>query len=235
MIAVLHVTIVKKLKACLYLNKLTFSRSQNLIPDEPLLSGQPLLSGRLPIPRGWPLNRGSTVTQLMDHNTGITLLFLRSVFFFNLLIECRMVWQKKVTQSSTLNPSGVGGGGVLSHTLTIPWYVLLARVGFQALEFRTGYINQKNNVGNRIYNYIKLINSLIQVAINFLERHNYRHVLNTQNSILSFNTGIRFRTGYQNQAKSSLEQVQVSVGPATHPHQIFCSVSPPQALNQARE
>ena len=62
MIAVLHVTIVKKLKACLYLNKLTFSRSQNLIPDEPLLSGQPLLGGQLPIPRGWPLNRGSTVT-----------------------------------------------------------------------------------------------------------------------------------------------------------------------------
>ena len=60
-IAVLHVTIVKKLKACLYLNKLTFSRSQNLIPDEPSLSGQPLLSGQLPIPRGWPLNRGSTV------------------------------------------------------------------------------------------------------------------------------------------------------------------------------
>ena len=63
MIAVLHVTIVKKLKACLYLNKLTFSRSQNLIPDEPLLSGQPLLSSQLPIPRGWPLNRGSTVFQ----------------------------------------------------------------------------------------------------------------------------------------------------------------------------
>ena len=43
--------------------------------------------------------------------------------------------------------------------------------GFQAFEFRTGYINQKNNVGNRVYNYIKLINSLIQAAINFLERH----------------------------------------------------------------
>ena len=42
--------------------------------------------------------------------------------------------------------------------------------GFQAFEFRTGYINQEN-VGNRVYNYIKLINSLIQVAINFLERH----------------------------------------------------------------
>ena len=43
--------------------------------------------------------------------------------------------------------------------------------GFQAFEFRTGYINQENNVGNGVYNYIKLINSLIQVAINFLERH----------------------------------------------------------------
>ena len=43
--------------------------------------------------------------------------------------------------------------------------------GFQAFEFRTGYINQENNVGNRVYNNIKLINSLIQVAINFLERH----------------------------------------------------------------
>ena len=28
---------------------------------EPLLSGQPLLSGHLTFPRGWPLNRGSTV------------------------------------------------------------------------------------------------------------------------------------------------------------------------------
>ena len=43
--------------------------------------------------------------------------------------------------------------------------------GFHAFEFRTGYVNQENNVGNRVYNYIKLINSLIQVAINFLERH----------------------------------------------------------------
>ena len=32
-----------------------------LIFDEPLLSGQPLLSVQLPFPRGWPLNRGSTV------------------------------------------------------------------------------------------------------------------------------------------------------------------------------
>ena len=43
--------------------------------------------------------------------------------------------------------------------------------GFQAFKFRTGHINQENNVGNSVYNYIKLINSLIQVAINFLERH----------------------------------------------------------------
>ena len=43
--------------------------------------------------------------------------------------------------------------------------------GFQVFEFRTGYINQDNNVGNRVNNYIKLTNSLIQVAINFLERH----------------------------------------------------------------
>ena len=43
--------------------------------------------------------------------------------------------------------------------------------GFQAFEFRTGYINQENNVVKRVYNYIKLINNLIQNAINFLERH----------------------------------------------------------------
>ena len=42
--------------------------------------------------------------------------------------------------------------------------------GFQAFKFRTVYTNQENNVGNRVYKYIKLINSLIQVAINFLER-----------------------------------------------------------------
>ena len=59
------------------------------------------------------------------------------------------------------------GGDTPIHWLNgyVPGY------GFQAFEFRTGYINQENNDGNRVYNYIKLINSLIQVAINFLERH----------------------------------------------------------------
>ena len=47
--------------------------------------------------------------------------------------------------------------------------------GFQAFEFRTGYINQENNVGDKVNNYIKLTNSLIQVAINFLERHMYTY------------------------------------------------------------
>ena len=38
-----------------------------LISDEPLLSSQPLLSGQLPFPRGWPLNRGSTVYNIFVH------------------------------------------------------------------------------------------------------------------------------------------------------------------------
>ena len=62
------------------------------------------------------------------------------------------------------------GGGVLpyiDYTGMCHW----PGYGFQAFKFRTGYINQENNVGNNVYNYIKLINSLIQVAINFLERH----------------------------------------------------------------
>ena len=41
--------------------------------------------------------------------------------------------------------------------------------------------------------------------------------------------GIQFRTGYQNQAKSSLEQGQVSGGPAAHPHQISA-----QSLEESR-
>ena len=63
-----------------------------------------------------------------------------------------------------------GGWGVLpyiDYTDICRW----PGYGFQAFEFRTGYINQDNNVGNRVYSYIKLINSLIQVAMNFLERH----------------------------------------------------------------
>ena len=63
-----------------------------------------------------------------------------------------------------------GVGGVLTYidyTGMCHW----PGYGFQAFEFRTGLINQESNVGNRVYNYIKLINSLIQVAINFLERH----------------------------------------------------------------
>ena len=94
--------------------------------------------------------------------------------------------------------------------------------GFQAFKFRTGYINQENNVGNRIYNYIILINSLIQVAINFLERH-----MDTYRIRVILFSAFQFRTGYQNQAKSSLEQGQVSGGPVAHPHQNFCLVLPP--------
>ena len=59
---------------------------------------------------------------------------------------------------------------------------------------------------------IKLVNSLIQVAINFLERH-----MDTYGIRVILFLGIQFRTGYQNQAKSSLEQGQVSGGPAAHP------------------
>ena len=47
-----------------------------------------------------------------------------------------------------------------------------------------------------------------------------------RNSIFGSNMGIQLRTGYQNQAKSSLEQGQVSGGPAAHPNQNFCSVPP---------
>ena len=39
-------------------------------------------------------------------------------------------------------------------------------------------------------------------------------------------SGIQFRTGYQNQAKSSLELGQVSGGPAAHPYQYFCALLP---------
>ena len=88
--------------------------------------------------------------------------------------------------------------------------------------FRIGYVNQENNVGNWLYNYIKLINSLIQVAINFLERH-----MDTYRIRVILFSGIQFRTGYQNQAKSSLGQSRVSGGPAAHPRQNFCSVHPP--------
>ena len=91
--------------------------------------------------------------------------------------------------------------------------------GFQAFEFRTWYINQENNVGNRVYDYIKLINSLIQVAINFLETHMDTHrirviLFSALMRVITLKQGwvlgIQFRTGYQNQAKSSLEQGQVS-------------------------
>ena len=40
-------------------------------------------------------------------------------------------------------------------------------------------------------------------------------------------SGIQFRTGHENQAKSTLEQGQVSEGPVAHPHQNFCLVPPP--------
>ena len=113
------------------------------------------------------------------------------------------------------------GGGVLPYihyTGMCHW----PGYGFQAFVFSIGYVNQENNVGNWLYNYIKLINSLIQVAINFLERH-----MDTYRIRVILFSGIQFRTGYQNQAKSSLGQSRVSGGPAAHPHQNFCSVHPP--------
>ena len=108
-----------------------------------------------------------------------------------------------------------GGGGLLpyiDYTGMCRW----PGYGFQAFEFRTGYINQENNVGNRVYNFIKLVNSLILVG----------HMDTYQIGVILF-LGIQFRTGYQNQAKSSLEQGQVSGGPGAHPHQNVCPVPPP--------
>ena len=117
-----------------------------------------------------------------------------------------------------MNPGG-GGEGLpyIDYTGMCHW----PGYGFQPFEFRTGYINQENNVANRVYNYIKLINSLIQVAINFLERH-----MDIYRICVILFWAFQFRTGYQNQAKSSLEQGQVFGGPAAPPHQNFCSVPP---------
>jgi len=47
--------------ALLFQDKLMFLLKIMLISDEPLLSSQPPLGGHLLVPRGWPLNRGSTV------------------------------------------------------------------------------------------------------------------------------------------------------------------------------
>ena len=47
--------------ARLFQNKLMFLLKIMLIYDKPLLSGQPPLGGHLLVPRGWPLNEGSTV------------------------------------------------------------------------------------------------------------------------------------------------------------------------------
>ena len=110
---------------------------------------------------------------------------------------------------------------------------LARRYGFQAFEFRTGYINQENNVGNRVYNYIKLINSLIQVAINqFLERHMDTYRIR----VILFSALIRVSSleqGIKTKPNSSLEKSQVSGGPAAHPYQNFCSEppSPPPRAN----
>ena len=94
--------------------------------------------------------------------------------------------------------------------------------GFQAFEFRTGYKYQENIVGNRVNNYIKLTNSLIQVAINFLERHMDTYRIR----VIQF-SAFQFRTEYQNQAKSSLEQGQVSEGPGHTPTKISVQYPPP--------
>ena len=71
--------------------------------------------------------------------------------------------------------------GGYSHTLTIQVCAAGQGMVFRPSSLEQGqYISQENNVGNRVYNYIKLINSLIQVAINSLERHTYTvygHVL----------------------------------------------------------
>ena len=63
---------------------------------------------------------------------------------------------------------GGGGGGIVLPYIDYMGMCHWPGYGFHAFEFRTGYINQKSNVGNRVYKYITLINSLIQVAINFL-------------------------------------------------------------------
>ena len=56
-----------------------------LIYDKTLLSSQPLLSGHLSFPRGWPLNRGSTVT-------GQTIIFIYLFSIVNVISQCA-VWR----------------------------------------------------------------------------------------------------------------------------------------------
>ena len=95
---------------------------------------------------------------------------IRTIQVINIYTDCMPKELQRKRYRCLSMAFAPGGGGVLPYID----YMGMCRwpgYGFQAFEFRTGYINQENDVRNRVYNYIKLINSLIQVATNFLERH----------------------------------------------------------------
>ena len=95
---------------------------------------------------------------------------IRTIQVINIYTDCMPKELQRKRYQCLSMAFALGGRGVLpcvDYTGMCRW----PGYGFQVFEFRTGYINQENDVGNRVYNYIKLINSLIQVATNFLERH----------------------------------------------------------------
>ena len=73
-------------------------------------------------------------------------------------------FQRRLKSQKTLSDIGPGG---YSRTLTIRVCAAGQGMVFRPSSLEKGNVNQENNVGNIVYNYIKLINSLIQVAINF--------------------------------------------------------------------
>ena len=76
------------------------------------------------------------------------------------------------------------------------------------------------------HNYIKLIKSLIQIAIKF-SWETYARDMDKYRIRVIILSAFQFRTEYQNQAKSSLEQGQVFGGPVAHPSKFLFSSPPP--------
>ena len=62
-----HTLIEVLFRGSMFTKELTQSK-----PIEPVLSAQPLLSGHLPIPPGWPLNRGSTVFKTSNQSRQVS-------------------------------------------------------------------------------------------------------------------------------------------------------------------
>ena len=144
---------------------------------KPLFSSQPWLSGHLPVPQGWPLNRGSNVQSNLSLGTPLQFCIIQTPLCYR-----QFVWSQKCQKSLHTFPTSIKFRHLCkAGTWLCPFGVCIKE--FWLYLFTCRQINSRSLKKTRLCMYFSLTLRLLLIREIML-----RHIDSRINVQLKFNT-----------------------------------------------